>query len=399
MPKAIKHRRATPISRKSIRTRSDEKKPRCKGSVRAKEDSPKIIADSIYSLSVSSIIGMERFIKVEGKKKVGWEKDYRVLCNDLLACTQNALKILTGEESKFNPIDAGLSIETAFTYVINVFEHQILPKGFMYNIDECEFTNEFYFTVYKEDEPFGDWMCFEIKPIIKKLKYDNRLCDIFIRFLNRFSSKTQIGLWWDNSMGDVECWIQDHIENMMDPDSFESEEDYYQRKYELQETLEQYQGTGEQYRIMQLIKNSMYYTPEDLIDEIDYYLNLKFYRKNKRIANWIKEACEFMKLNGCIEDFVYRQEYDEGIMLEEQYNFIWDAEDEYTRFHENTLNDMANGCGIISPRINYQIKKDTTKIDWAEFEERSKWIDKIYPLWKSYDELINSLKPKKRNGR
>lgn len=407
MSKATQHKNTTPRVRQNANRRSNQQKVGCKKCVRTKESCDKVIADSIYSLTAKSIIGFERFLKVEtsikDKVRGEWSDNYGQMLNDLNECANNAICVMTGYRPTFNPLKSGLSIELAFTYVINLFENNVLPKGFDYNIDYDEEAKEYYFTVYKELQGNGGWMAFEIKPIVKKLERvrDDRLWEIFMNFLRSFIGKTGIGLWCDCYGGHAEYALDEEINNL--EDDFDDEDSYYSRKYAMQQCVQRYKKGGEVYRIQQIIFKAETKTADALIEDLDYYLNLKLYRKNKAIAYWLKEACEFMKLNGCINDFIYDELFrnyynEEGVRLEDQYTIIWDSQDEYTEFLEQILDSMAQGCGVVSPFINYPIKKDTKHIDWIEFEERSKWIDKITPLWKSYDKLLDTLKPKKRNA-
>lgn len=408
MSKATQHKRTAPRVRQNTNRRSTQSQLRRKKSIRAKKSCDKVIADSIYSLTAKSIIGFERFLKVETSIKsveIKTGENYGQILNDLSECANNAIYVMTGYRPTLNPLKSGLSIDIAFTYVINLFENNVLPKGFDYNIDYDDEAKEYYFTVYKELEGNGGWMAFEIKPIVKKLERvdDIVLLRIFMNFLRSFIGKTGINLWCDCYGGYVDEVLQQEIENLeMEYD--EDEKDFYKRYRSAQECLWRYKKGGEVYGIQQTIFKAETKTAEELIKDLDHYLKYdSSYYRNKPIVLWLKEACEFMKLNGCIGDFIYEELFrnyynEEGLRLEDQYTIIWDSQDAYTALTEQILDSTAQGCGVLSPFINYPIKKDTKHIDWIEFEERSKWIDKITPLWKSYDKLLDTLKPKKRNA-
>lgn len=393
MPKTNQSKTVTQQPRKRSDARSNKQKPRCKASVRSKTITSKVIANSLFALTLTPLIGFEVEQKLEKPKKVYAQEDYTKMYSDLFECVQTGLKLINGEGSSWNPINNGYDIAFSLKYVINVFKHNLLPEGFDFNIDEVD--GEYYFTAYtpcyvsKEN-----WHSYEIKPVVKYLeKTDTKLYKLFIEFLKCFITITEINDWRDCFY--AEEYIAEQLDNWFDEKAEyvenEEEESIMHSEYQLAlATVEEYKN-GEPAQYIKKVSSATFHNVDYFINKIN---NLGF---SDPVIDWMLKTCEFLKLKvGSLNEFVYQefQESDEGdgLALYDQHTIIWDSEDYYTKEIESIIESSATGMGVLPPIIHFHLRKDSKSYDFNRIEQSKNWLIEFDKVFESFYELSNKLK-------
>ncbi len=390
MPQATKQRRSSRTVRESINARGIKARPRCQGGSRTTAQAPRIIANSLFALTLKPIPGVAFDLKKPlSKNRFHSEDDYEQMYHDLLKCVQHALK-LQGVETKADPYAAGIDLSASLVFVTSLFEHEILPGKlhgeyqWLYNIDKDD--HGYYFTIYKYCEMQQYWHAFEIKHVVKYLYTRNKpVHDIFIRFLKTFMAYTDIKAWYNGALGYADYWFDEEIEFWWDNHDKTDKDDISAYKEALK-TRAVY-ATGEAKRYQLLLEKTTAENPAKLIDEL-----LKFSKKNK-LVNWMIEACAFMqKRHAYINGFIYEEDdAQEGLKFDQQVGIIWDWDDEYTHAQSEAMDSDANSVGICSPCFFYHITPHTERFDKQELHEAIKIPLQIDKLFDHYYDAVNPL--------
>jgi len=380
--------------------RKNQKRQRRKASVGSTAAAPRIIGSSLFAVTLKPKPGVEVLEKMDGKKKRSYHDDtddYYQMYSDLLQCFQNALPLVKGEQSSFDPLASGLEIGMALQYVQNAFRENILPEGFDFNVERND--DGYYFVIYTECRFAGYWEAFEIKPIIYYLrKYNPKLHDLFIVFIRTFMNRAGIMSWYGGGMGYAEYALEEEIADWdnihgFDPDD-ESDDakENFEAFQKASATWNDYQH-GEAKHYEELIKNATGSTPESLLKSLE-----KFNGRNP-VVKWMKQVCRFLKLPGRMDDFIY-SEYEEenetGLRFDQQVAVIWDWDDAYTAQQEESLEAEANGIGICQPMINMGIMPYSKKIDFEDLKARCNWPMELTKIFESQRDLINDVIKKKK---
>ena len=371
--------------RRSTVRRKDRQNTRCEGNNGSDKKAPYIVANSLSALVLRPIPGLGVFEKVEDKKRRSYDEpdDYYKMYADLLECLKNALRLVTGEVSTFDPLKSDLHIGVAMAYVTKAFENNILPKGCSYNIDRDD--EGYYFTIYDDCYFANCWHAFEIKNIVEKLYKENRrLHDLFIIFLRSFKMHTEIEGWWDDGMGFCEEWMEERLLNWEEGD---------EEKNEFEATLKSYR-TGDPKKYEKLIRNAKTLSPDALLKRLS-----QFDQKND-IIKWMSDTCAFLKKPGCMHDFIY---YDvegsndmEGLRFSDQVTIIWSWDDAYTGMQEESIDMQAQRFGINPPVINLAIRKKNTSIDLDDLRDRCMWPAALSKIWESNRKIVVALSDQRK---
>lgn len=393
MPKTIKHRNASSRLRKGVHPGKDFQGKGRQGGKGTAANGPKIIGDSLFALTLAPKPGLEVIDKTKGRvrplRQDFDEEDYEQMYEDLLICVQRAVKIITGEVTKFDPLKERLDLSVALTYVINCFESNVLPKGFEYNVDKDP-VQGYYFTIYR-DAPFDDlWHAFELKPIAKHLwQTDKTLHGLFLLVIKCFYVRTDIGCWWNGG-----CEYADYMfeEKLQDWESrYEGDDEGHS---ELDEAIATYLGyeIGEANEYKEALKNIDFVKPELLLKKLT-----RFDQKNK-IVKWMVDICSFCMLKGNVNDFIYYEmqgEGVEGLQFDQQVAIIWDWNDAFTEEQMECIDSEAQGCGVLPPILNFHFTKTTQHFDREGIMAALDWPRKLSDLFRESRRLIESLEPKK----
>jgi len=394
MSKKIKDRRSAQKAGSAANGRNNAKRQRREVNNDSKTQAPRIIANSLFALTLNEKSGIEVSLNqsnsnVFAENTNGVEEMYY----DLLNTFKNALKLYTGEVTNADPYKSGMSIDNSILYLINGFKNSILPTGFELNVD-YRYDKGYHFTIFKEIETPCYWMTFEIKPIVKKLYRTNiDLHEFFIVFIKSFMTYTKILNWYNGGFGYAEYAVEEHLEDWENFESeFNSPEEAEKERRKRLATVWQYEH-GEVKKYQKLICEANPITVEELLQALS-----KFNKRN-HIVKWMYEACEFMKIQTNIWDFIYeeafgedRDGFEEGVKIEQQATIIWDSRDIYSITEEEVLEAESSSAGVQNGFLNIHVTKDIEKIDWSTINEQTTWIDRLEKLNVSYTKLIRSIK-------
>jgi hypothetical protein len=397
MPSRTIQRKPSRTLGKGAAKRKDQARQRRQGSQRTQQKDPAVIADSIYSLTLKAKPGVS--LAIERKHRRGRimsdEDDYEQMYKDLLGCYQHALSLI-GNPSPFDPFANGLSLSVSIYYVLNAFKSNVLPAGYDVNIDKDD-ENGYYFTIYKECWSAGYWHAFEIKPVIRKLTRNKKLHDLFISVIKCMIAKADIGTWYDGGMGYAEYMLEEELGNWDDNHGSEDDTPAEQKKnmrafQKASETLRNYQS-GEVKDYEDIIRDTPFIAPEEILEVLN---KLK---STSPIVHWMKIACHFLKLPGCINDFIYLECEDlEGLKYDQHVTIIWDWQDAYSDIQCECLDSEAQGLGVNEPTLNFPVTRNLKSLDLAEIEQRSEWPERLSHLFDAYQKMLIALKPKKKSN-
>lgn len=392
MPQITKHKKSARRVRKSPNAGANQARSRRTRSNGTAAQTPRIIGNSLFALTLKAKPEVEILHKTKGRKEFSHLNDddnFFEIYNDLLPIAQHAIKLVTGETTKFDPLAESFDIGFSMQYPLSLFQNNVLPKGWSYNIDKGE--EGYYFTAYKECEFKECWHAFDIKPVVMYLRRTNKkLHDLFIVFIRTFMFYTDVKLWWHDIFAFSEEWLEENISNMMD--EAESDDDW-KSVIDAQETLDSYQS-GEAYRYRKLIENAKHSSPEKLIAILQ-----KFNSRNK-VVQLMKDMCGFMQLPGCMNDFHYHEFAEEetggeGLQFTDQAAIIW-SWDEYASMTGEWMDDIANNCGVIPPLLCLSITKKNRCIDFNAFQKRISWTFELSKLYSRYQKVTSTLEKTKK---
>lgn len=395
MPKTIKKRSAAQRTRKSTDAGKNKKEPGCQGGNRNASTAPRVISNSIFALTLKDRPAIEIVEKMDVRKHgyaASEEDDYMKMYRDLLVCFQNAVRIVKNDVTTFDPFASGLDIGVSLSYVLKGFESNILPKGCEYNIDKDE--SGYYFTIYKQLDFGNYWHTFEIKPIVDHLKVHNKkLHDLFVILISSFMTKTDILTWWNGGLGYADYMLQERIE-CFEPEEYEDDQEADKALDALIDAWLCYEWTdAKEYE--ELIRAAPYHTPEKMLK------TLSNFDSENRTVKWMKAVCEFMKLPGCINDFIYYESEEddppEGLKVDQQAAIIWNWDDELTHMQEECIDAEAQGCGVLDGVLNYHFTRHTKSFDINDFNLRCTWPAELHKIHTMSRALIEELQEKQKS--
>jgi hypothetical protein len=366
MPQEIKHKRTTRRPGKGVRRRTERQTAIRSGRQEA-APAVKVIADSLYSLTLTEKSGLEVF-KTKGLRSGNEVFSLDKFYDDVFLCFSNAKKILTGDKS-FDASSVGLDRTMLISYILTDFK-KMLPEGWEYNIDHDRQTDRFYFTIYKECQWWNALHTFPVGPLLQHLKKKNlKLHNLFLQFLKLLRQKVGIELWTDGFMDNTLEYMKDNAEEMaaeLDPE----DPDDVKRMKEYNDAIRKYTH-GEPALYQELIKKAKATTPDKLSKAVS--------RFRGPIKEIIQEGCGLM--SNRIYDYYYFPDgmdvFTENTFLEldGQVLVLWDFDDLATE-HEHSLDAMASE-GVQSPVISYRVDHLTKKINFNQLKEKAEWPIKL----------------------
>lgn len=400
MPAKIKRKRIAQRSRKNPIHRKNKQVKRRKGARRAKPASPKVIANSVFALTLNPKPGFEVQKKIDPDRHEYYRgdspDDYEKMYHDLLVCFRNAYKIIHNEPIRFSPLKDGLPIGLSLHHLIEAFKLNILPSGFNFNIDRDQ--DEYHFTIYKAIDFPWIWHTFEMKYIARALaKRNPALLKLYIQFMRAFSKHCGIELWFQGNISNADWWLEDRISNYYDWEVEEDEKEEHEEFLHLiTATLADYRS-GEAYSIEKDIVDSPLREPASIRKSL-----ARFSRKNP-IVEFMYKACDFMELPYKTWDFTYdpegedREDFNgEGVQFVYQSAILWDEMDEYSKAYGEMLDSEAQNSGVFPPIIYHFFTKHTKTFDPDWFKNGIKWPAALTKIWKAYGAADNCYRPKSK---
>ncbi len=354
---------------------------------------PRIIANSIFALTLAPKPGIEVMTKIGGNKRRVYlnddNEDYYQMYHDLLATFKNALKLVKNEVTKFDPLAEGLEIGFSISYVLSAFKNNILPADCDVNIEKDD--EGYHFVIYT-DCSFSDyWHAFEICGVVKFLaRYNPQLHKLFLELMRALMMNCDIQAWWSGGLGYADYMLEERVENW-EHEAWDDEVESYNELQLVKECIEEYKsGLVMKYEVS--LKQSKHRKPQYFISKLD-RIRSRSNRLNN-IIGWMRQAAVFLNERGCMSDFVYPQmEEDlEGVKFDQQAAIVWDMDDHYCKEQMECLDSKAQTCGVLPPLLNLPISKYSKAIDLADFKTRMDWPKKLNDLHQAYDLMINYLR-------
>jgi hypothetical protein len=398
MPQTIKHKRSAHKIRRRADTGVNKTRPRRKRVSRPAKSNSGIVANSLFALTVKPIPGIAWAGKIKrtASSRFNDVDDYEQMYRDLLASVQNACR-LKGVVTTTDPYAGGMDLSSSLLFVINLFEHEILPGKphgeyqWNYNIDKDD--TGYFFTMYRYCEMQQFWHAFEIKHIVKHLRRKNKKLHIlFIRVLKTFMVHTDISAWYNGALGYADYWFDEEIEFWWDNHDQEDEDD--RDAYDEALITKDLYEKGEAKRYQRLLEKSPANPPEKLIVELS-----KFSKKNL-LVKWMIEACIFIQQKHCwMNGFMYEEdENQEGLKFDQQVGVIWDWDDEYTHAQSEAMDSDANNIGVLSPCFYYHITPTTQRFDVNELMAALEIPSQVTTLFDHYYDAVNPIRNAKRKN-
>lgn len=400
MPKKIKTRTTSSAARKRINAGKNGPRSGRKGGERTESSAPKIIANSIFALTLPVQTGLIVQQKLKGNVSFDGEHDYKKMYADLLAAYQRGMK-LKGFETKVDPLKSGLSLETSLAFVVNGFRNNILEAGWEMRIDKD--GDYYYFTMYTPCDLPEMWHVFEVMPIAEYLSKKNiPLLKVYLSFIKYLSGRLGISTWYNGAYGYSDWALEEKL------DLWESEfgslnladaEDEEQEK-EIQENIENYEETLDDFNSHEagLVKEYQLMISESDSNPDNIRRFLKHTRSKEPIVKFMREAMEFMEEPGCLNDFqcIELQQDDEfeGLTLDRQFSIVWDWLDSFSRMEGECLDADVNGVGIVPPILYQYVTKHTKTLDMGKLHELLRWPMRLNNLWDKYSDVAKDYRIK-----
>lgn len=413
MPSKIKHKNTSPKTRGSSHSRKAGQKRRRKRHGKQKPSAPKIIANSIFALTLKDKPGLEVQDKLGSRNMIHGDyknENYVQMYQDLRDVYQKATFLATGEKTKYDPYNDGLEIGISLWSIINGFKNNIMPKDFDVRIDRDDHLG-YYFTIYKACDFEDYWHAFEVRYIAEWLAAnDPRLHDTFIRFISFIKSRLGIAAWYDGALGYAECYIDDELDNWefehgaddADDDDVETLWDGSERR---RPTFERAWDDYASYHaglvsVYQDFIENGYTNQEKLLKE------LSTHNKHDKLVQVMKAFVDFIvEVPGKLWDYVYaemqEEESFEGLSFDQQVAIVWDWDDHITSIQMDCIDNEANNFGSASPIFHYHITKYTTDLQFDKHVNWLEWPSRLNRLWEQYRDVatIYKQKSKKQNER
>ena len=357
MPATTKTKRTARATGKGAAAGSNKKRPGRKAGGGTAPADPRIIANTVFALTLKAKGGAEVFYKSNARFDNEDESKPSRIYDDLLASLNNALRLL-GKEPMYD-VKPLLGIGVATDTLLRRFEKEVKPFGFDYNIDHKEETG-FHFTIFKEIDAYACLNVFEIKRTVLSLARRNQpLHDLFIIFLKSLQETCDLYFWFDDEypLDSLEQYIDERGEIDDDPDA---DEDINR----ISSCVDDYKN-GDPAKYKKLILKSKGMAPDDILQQ------LAKIKSRHPAVNVIKEGCKLLASGYKMNDFCYESiSYDEynggiGLRFYNQSVIAWVVGDDYFHEHEQFVDCDAQE-GVLMPTISFQISPKTKKLnfDW-----------------------------------
>lgn len=424
MPAKTINRTTASRLRTHSRRRKNKPQQRRPGRRGPAQNSPKVIADSLFALTLKPKGWAEiASVNPDNTRESEKEKDLRNMYSDLVKAYNQGAKhwrvptiVL---DRKINPIKGS-------AVVLEAFKKNICPEGFNVNIDQHSRKGRslgYHFTIYKEDQTFSEcWHFFEIKHVLAKLKKnDKKLHDFFIVFLASFIKKLNLPTYYNYGMDWGAMYLEDHfygaqlrlktlseqLKNLSKPieieigadvdDDIMDDRDEISINEQIQEvedhittvkaTITDYKE-GEAANTAKLIKSVNVRSPQSLLN------TLKGFPAQNKLVGFMKQACELMKKKATLADFCYEYADDvdgDGLRFDMQVAVIWDWHDHFSKYQMEGIDSMVQCAGVFYPTLHAQIVPDKFTLDKKAFMDSITWPKSLTELFTRFLKISSKL--------
>ena len=385
MPAKINTKKTTQRSRKGSSKRDNQPAAGRKAGCRKKADAPRIIANSIFALTLKekAAIQVTNFLSEKGRASA--DDDYEKMYADILLVVQRAVFLATGQVSTFNPYKNGFDLSESFDFVLRVFKENVLPKGWDYNIEKDWRHGDYQLVIYESCYFDATWHVFPICHVVKKLMKKNQaLHDMFVSFICNFYHHTGMFTWWNGGLGYIDDEsMRDHLLNR----DFDDEEEQFKAEAELEACIFSY-NKGEAKAYESLLKSLSVVSVDQLREDL-----ARFSKRNP-LVRWMYSALDVMDQKYSLNDYVYPELHEEGntegLMFDMQLGIHWDINDCMCKEQEEYLDSEAQGCGIIDPIYHFRFKKDTEVFSKEEILKALDYPKQFTKLYNDYHTAISA---------
>lgn len=400
MPTRNKTRAAAQKPRKGVRHGKNRKKHGRKGSERTKASGPRVIANSVFALTIGQKLGIEVQSKLQGSGAFDDGDDYEKMYKDLIAAFHRCMK-LAGKPTYADPFKEGLQLSASLAYVISGFKNNLLPNGWDMRVDKD--GSDYYFSAYV-DCSFPDWWhAIEIMPVIEDIKrYCPNLLPLYIEFIAYFYKHLDIPTWWSGGMGYSEYMMEDQIDNWEDnmgnieaePGATESQ------KKDAKLSLLQYEDNLDTFNSYNAGEVKEY---ENILsgfhsDKKKLIARINKCRSNHPMVAFMKKAMLFMEEPISLDNYVFHEiknDDAEGLDFDRQVTLIWDWNDPYTRMEMDAIDVDAQNYGIKPPLLHRYYTKYTKSIpDADQLAAMQTWPQRFSKLWIKYRDIVYKIRKK-----
>lgn len=376
-----------------------------------RQENPRIIGDSLFALTLTDKPGLEVHQKLKDKDYSRHNDDYPEMYADLLAAFKKAVKLTTGEDTGYDPLGYGYSLEEALGMIVLAFERQIVPEGMELSVERRnDGLEQYHFVIYTECVFNEFWHLFEIKPVVEYLnKKMPELHDLFLHFISLFSRMSGIRTWWTGGLGYSDYQLSELMEDEefwedrmgpMTAGEYATEKDaedsrrHYSRAWD--DYFHYHAGEVQMYR--EFISSSRM-TSEELTAE------LRKHDPKNPVAAFMAYAISMVSTPETVDtfcgyDLVSEYNHVEGITFDQMSAILWDT-DTFFRLEEEALDASAQGVGIVWPLLAIQVSADTKALDFSRISETIAWPQRISDIHDRFWTMVNLItkKPKKnKNG-
>jgi hypothetical protein len=398
MPSSIKKARAARKSRKGANGRKDRSQHGRQGSDRTKESGPRVIANSVFALTLNTKLGIEVESKLEGGSAFDDKDDYEKMFDDLFAAYIHCMK-LAGTPTHCNPRKEGLEINACLAFVVNGFKNNLLPNGWAMRIDRD--GDEYYFTAFV-DCSFPDWWhAIEIMPVIEDLRRNApHLLELFLEFIAYLYKRLDMPTWWNGGMGyceymvdeQIECWEDNMGEIEAGPDaSKQAIEDAKLSKLRYEDTLDAFNSynAGEIKEYEKLLTD-LHPDKKKLASRINKS------RSRHAIVSFMKEAMAFLEEPCFLSDYILHELHEEnggeqGLEFDRQVTLIWDWNDAYAAMEMDAIDVDVQNFGVMPPLL-YRYYTNRTKEIPKDFTTLQTWPSRFSKLWGKYRDMVEVIR-------
>jgi len=410
MPAKTINRTTASRLRTHSRRRKNKPQQRRPGRRGPTQNSPKVIADSLFALTLKPKGWAEiASVNPDNTRESEKEKDLRNMYSDLVKAYNQGAKLWRVPkivlDRKINPIKGS-------AVVLEAFKKNICPEGFNVNIDQRSRKGRsvgYHFTIYKEDQTFSEcWHFFEIKHVLAKLKKnDKKLHDFFIVFLASFIKKLNLPTYYNYGMDCGAMYLEDHFYGLqyrlkqlneqlkksskpieIDEKSINEEiKELEERAISIKSTIQDY-NEGEAANTAKLIKAVKERTPQSLLN------TLKGFPAQNKLVGFMKQACELMKKKATLADFCYECADDvdgDGLRFDMQVAVIWDWHDHFSKCQMEGIDSMVQGAGVFYPTLHARIVPDKFTLDKKAFMDSITWPKSLTELFIRFLKISSKL--------
>lgn len=344
-----------------------------KGEGRGTSSTP-IFTPSFSTLKLKSIKSVEITFKNKDAEEI--EK-----LNSIFDVLWHTYKLVSNNIDAENLLSKdSQSIDLSILKMLDMIREHI-PEKAEINIEYEDYPDEnnLVVVIYQYARTEEGLQTFDIHRVVKKLEqYNPKLLNLFYIFLNSFSNKVNINLWYRNTF---DYDISEQLCNEVDD---------YTNIEERDEVLNQIweYSSGPVKSIEDKIRNSQVLEHDVILWHLR---NSKFDMRNP-IVNLIKQGCELMSYGLATHHFDYFPEFhcDDwfGLRYPDQSVIYYDGDDHMSQ-KMNEYIDAYSYEGVAEPHINMAFNLETETFNGFEnWEEKVKFPMRLCKFFDAAHELI-----------